>query len=149
MHDVTAYLHFFFVPHRLVWSNWEKFITGGEDGQDTSVWPYLTIDYGETGVNDGSLLDYMGIPQGPAPGAHTTVREFSALPFASYQKVYNDYYRDQNLIEPINDQLVDGTNQSNAAGLTNIRRRAWQHDYFTSDSSFHTKRSRRYNTTSR
>lgn len=41
MHQVSIYTHFFFVPNRILWDNWEDFITGGEDGDDTSVFPYI------------------------------------------------------------------------------------------------------------
>lgn len=41
--NLKAYIHYFFVPNRLVWSNWEEFITGGENGEDTHVPPYTTL----------------------------------------------------------------------------------------------------------
>jgi len=40
-HRVNAYIHYFFVPNRLLWKNWENFITGGKDGDDVSVHPYV------------------------------------------------------------------------------------------------------------
>jgi len=45
MHDVNVYCHFFFVPNRILMKDprdWENFITGGEDGLDDTVWPYIT-----------------------------------------------------------------------------------------------------------
>lgn len=123
MHQVTVYTHFFFVPNRLTWSNWEDFITGGRLGQDEPAFP--TIDFDT--VNRGTLADYLGLPN----SSFATTQQVSAMPFAAYQMVYNEYYRDQNLIDDIDFELVDGDNTSNT-DLTSIRKRAWQHDYFTS-----------------
>lgn len=125
MHQVTVYTHFFFVPNRILWSNWEDFITGGEDGADSSVAPYLTHN-GSQSV--GTLFDYMGLPTGY--GTQETVN-VSALPFSAYQCIYNEYYRDQNLVTSIDWTLEDGLN-SPAADYRTLRNRAWQHDYFTS-----------------
>lgn len=44
MHKMNVFMHFFFVPNRILWDNWEDFITGGEMGNDTSVFPYITLD---------------------------------------------------------------------------------------------------------
>ena len=56
---------------------------------------------------------------------------FSAFPFAAYQAIWNEYYRDQNLIEPTNYKLNDGANDSRWFEFEPLRSRAWQHDYFT------------------
>jgi len=125
MHQITVYTHFFFVPNRIVWSNWGDFITGGEDGLDTTVAP--TVVHNPVTSNEGDLADYLGLPVAESTGNSQTI---SAIPFAVYQKIYNDYYRDQNLITPVNEQLVDGTNT--IGDFNSIRLRAWQHDYFTS-----------------
>ena len=39
MHQISVYQHYFFVPNRILWDNWEDFITGGEDGFDVSIRP--------------------------------------------------------------------------------------------------------------
>ena len=67
MHRVNIYTHFFFVPNRLIWSNWEKFITGGETGTEEPAYPKLLIDAdylsGKTAlVEQSSLLDYLDFP---------------------------------------------------------------------------------------
>ena len=72
MHQISVYTHFFFVPNRLLWSNWESFITGGEDGADASVFP--TVQDAGADVY-GSLTDYLGIPvhqRNPHPFADPT-----------------------------------------------------------------------------
>lgn len=125
MHRVNVYVHFFFVPNRILWPNWEKFITGGEDGFDASVFP--TIPY--SGDSNGGLPDYLGCP--PRNTAGTQTHQISAMPFAAYQKIYNEYYRDQNLIDAVPDELVDGNNVPNDGPLKELRKRSWQHDYFT------------------
>lgn len=124
MHQVSVYTHFYFVPNRILWDNWQDFITGGEDGLDASVFP--TIFYNT--ATPGDLKDYMGLP--PGDGALNT--DVSALPFAAYQTIYNEYYRDQNLIDKVDTTLKDGSNPTNRAELLTLRKRAWQHDYFTS-----------------
>jgi hypothetical protein len=66
----------------------------------------------------------------PVTGATTVLEQVSAIPFAAYQMIFNEYYRDQNLIAPVDYELNDGNNLSTP--LKAIRTRAWQHDYFTS-----------------
>ena len=123
MHQSSVYTHYFFVPNRLLWSNWEDFITGGPDGTNNSTHPYLPLD----DVQVGSLADYFGIPTDVSGG---NIAEVNALPFAAYNKIYNDYYRDENLVTPLADALANGNNQ--ASLFTTLQKRAWQHDYFTS-----------------
>ena len=122
MHQVTVYTHFFFVPNRILWGTWEDFITGETDNQQEFA-GFPTMDSFPT---ESSLLDYLGLPT-----SDEEVIRHSALPVAAYNKIYNEYYRDQNLIAEILDVAIDGTN-NNGLGIPGIQRRAWQHDYFTS-----------------
>jgi hypothetical protein len=78
------------------------------------------------------LGDYLGVPPIETGGTSTQI---NALPFSAYQCIYNEYYRDQNLIPEVPYQLVDGDNTSNIA-LFNMRKRAWEHDYFTASLPF-------------
>lgn len=127
MHRIDVYQHFFFVPNRLNWSNWEDFITGGEDGTSDPVFPVIKVSGQNTPI--GSLTDYMGIPQLPS----SAQSEISALPFAAYQLIYNEFFRDQNLIDKATTDLVDGIQPNSAiTSLQTLQRRAWGHDYFTS-----------------
>jgi len=59
MHPVTIRFHHWFVPNRLIWADWEKFITGGPDGLDATVHP--TISSGGGGFTAGALADYLGV----------------------------------------------------------------------------------------
>ena len=60
LHEVNMYLHLFFVPYRLLWDDWENFISGGIDGDDDSTLPR----WEPTNTAVGSLWDYMGFPTG-------------------------------------------------------------------------------------
>ena len=121
MHQTSVYMHYFFVPNRILWDNWEDFITGGEDGTADPAFPVFN-NVGS--VAEGSLFDYLGLPTG------TTIGDVNALPTMAYNKIYNEYYRDQNLATKITDKATDGNNS--ATGLSDLQKRAWQHDYFTS-----------------
>lgn len=128
MHRVNVTIHHFFVPNRILWDGWENFITGGPDGLDTSVPPYFEEEL-QT-LTRGSLADYMGLPVDTDVVAGAEARQFSAFPFAAYLAIYNDYYRDQNLIPEVNTDLTDGANTY--LPFSNLQFRAWQNDYFTS-----------------
>ena len=58
MHPVRVRIHHWFVPNRLIWNEWEDFITGGEDGTSVPVHPYKSVGT----VSEGSLYDYLGVP---------------------------------------------------------------------------------------
>ena len=125
MHHVNVTMHYFFVPNRIIWPNWEKFIV--DPTGTTYAHPYVTIDPADGTLN--KLADYLGIPY-PAAGAP---RNVNALPFAAYQKIYHEYYRDQNLIPEFGTELIDGNNNANyTLKWSVLRTRAWEHDYFTS-----------------
>lgn len=123
MHRFNVSIHYFFVPNRILWDGWEEWIT---DPASERVFPYIILRDNIPDTN-GSLADYLGLPK-------VAVYEpsISALPFAAYQAIYNEYYRDQNLIAEIDYKLVDGRNGTELEPLGVVRRRAWQHDYFTS-----------------
>lgn len=122
MHRMDVYMHYFFVPNRILWNGWEDYIVG----QGERVMPYF-----DDGVSKGTVADYLGVPVAPGSG------KYSALPFAAYQKIYNDYYRDQNLITELDLTLLDGSNVTSFNSVFNVlRRRAWKHDYFTASLPF-------------
>lgn len=127
MHRLDMYIHYFFVPNRLLWSNWEDFISGIPDTNgDAYVPPYITLD--DVGLSPDflALADYMGLPTIPTGATATNV---SAFPFAAYNLIYNEYFRDQNQCQEQDYELTDG---SNSPGSFLIQYRAWEHDYFTS-----------------
>lgn len=120
MHPVRVRIHHWFVPHRIVWDEWEDFITGGPDGMNMSEFP--TITFAE-GVQVGSLADYLGIP------VEVPNLEVSALPFRAYALIFNEWYRDQDLIDPLDVSLDSG---ADTVTSTDLQFCAWEKDYFTS-----------------
>jgi len=132
MHRVDFTIHYWFVPNRLTWDNWELFISGTklEGQQDFIVPPYMDIDFTDVAGHPEliKLMDYMGVP---TPQSGATSEEISALPFAAYNLIYNEYYRDQNLVPEVLYELTDGANNA-LKGSFQLRKRAYEHDYFTS-----------------
>ena len=116
MHPVHMTLQHFFVPTRLLWGDFEDFITGGPDGADVSVPPTVTVT-----PEQSSLADYLGLPLGKA----LTV---SALPFRAYDLIWNEYFRDQDLQQELTISLDSGVDTTTSLTL---QRPAWQKDYFT------------------
>jgi len=92
MAQINVYTHFFFVPNRILWPNWENFITGGEDGLDQSVFPTVTIEGLPNPVEEGTLLDYLGLPAGStaSPQPYPSSNKISAMPMAGYQKIFTE-----------------------------------------------------------
>ena len=125
--SIDSYTHFFFVPYRILWDNWEEFITGGKNNTSVVAKPYINIT-----VPKNSLADYLGLP------TTTKYMNVDAAPFKAYQLIYNEYYRDQNLIDEIDlhTDLNGSINSTLAAPLQVLRKRAWEHDYFTSSLPF-------------
>lgn len=121
MHNINIYTHYFFVPNRLIFDKWEDFITGGKDGNDSTVAPTIAAP-SNTGFATSSLADYLGVPTG------VTGVSVSALPFRAYAKIYNDYYRDENLQSEV--ALSTGSGVDSTTNTT-LLTRAWQHDFFT------------------
>lgn len=138
MHRIDVYTHYFFVPNRILWSNWEEFITGNQGEAPAPAFPYVNLVNSINGlplVKEGSIGDYLGLPSTPISVGETPVTtKVSVLPLAAYFKVWNEYYRDQNLQDEVGIDLVDGDNTS-ALSVTYKQPpylRAWEHDYFTS-----------------
>lgn len=109
MHPVQVRIHHWYVPNRILWDDWERFITG-EEGADP---PTLTVPTLNVDGADGSLADYMGIPEN-AGGI-----DVNALPFRAYAKIFNEFYRDQDLVP----ELAEDNNV--------VQNVAWEKDYFT------------------
>jgi len=137
MHRMNVSTHFFFVPYRLVWDAWEEFITG-------KVATMPMIKGLESGfhlsalVNNGTLADYLGIPVTRYKEMDDVLLDaipFSQIPFRAYQLIYNEYFRDQNLITEITNYKGSDDydiEDSEATDLMTIRKRCWEKDYFTS-----------------
>lgn len=121
MSRVDIRLHFFHVPNRLLMDDWEKFRTGGKNNNDTTVAPYITIP--ENGFAEGSLADYLGVPTGVGDG-----EQISALPFRAYAKIYNEWWRPENLEDEV---ALSTSAGSDTTTNTTLLKANWAHDYFT------------------
>jgi len=148
--SLKAYIHYFFVPNRLIWDQWEDFITGGEDGTDRPVPPYVTYSdlltdaHTRSGANEncgvGCLWDYFGIPIGDFDGGNgVNQTPISMFPFRALALIYNEYYRDQNVDPEITiDTDVSGRYVLQDNQLLSVQYhydllyRRWLKDYFTS-----------------
>lgn len=113
MDNVYLDTYYFFVPNRLVWEHWKQFM--GENTE--SAWipqveyevPQLTAP--ANGWEVGTLADYMGVPTG------VKGLSVSALPFRAYALIMNEWFRSENLTDPLNipvdDATVQGVNTGN------------------------------------
>lgn len=125
MDNANLDIYFFYVPNRLVWDNWKEF--NGEN--TTSKWeqtveysipqmaPPLANNSTPAGWEKGTLADYMGIPTQVGPGASQANPQYTVnhLPFRAYCLIYNEWFRDQNLQDPV---LIDtGDSQTNGRHL--------------------------------
>lgn len=137
MDNVYLDTYYFFVPNRLVWNHWKEFC--GENTE--SAWipeteytmPQITSPAG-SGWSVGTLADYFGIPTG-VPNLSV-----NALPFRAYALIINEWFRDQNLqdplVVPLDDSTVAGVNTGTF--VTDVAKggkpfiAAKYHDYFTS-----------------
>nr|QJB20527.1 MAG: major capsid protein [Microvirus sp.] len=127
MHKMDIRIHHWFVPFRLIWEDWEDFITGGPDGMDASVAPYITTP-ATPGFPVGSLADLLGVTPGDVTTPGAVSMRVSALPFRAYQLIWNEWYRDQDLENPTGISLASGSDTSTS---TFLKRVCWQKDYFT------------------
>ena len=135
-------VQYFFCPNRILYENWPKFLSGGDDGLETLVPPYAELsslynkgdeDPVPHGIN--SLLDYMGMPSLEANGGFSissSNMKINTLPFRAYQRIYNDWYRDENLIPELDIPTTGGQElQTDLPMLFTLRKRAYYIDYFT------------------
>lgn len=138
MHKVDVYTHYFFVPTRLLWDEWEKFITGGEDGLAAPVSPYFLVsDLVAEGMMDkGTVADYFGLPVIENGTTITDDIKISALPFRAQYLCFKEFYRDQTLQQDTDYPFYTGSGLRDAsAEIINtcyLYNRAWEKDYFTS-----------------
>lgn len=125
LHEVNVYVHYFFVPYRLLMDDWEDFLSGGVNGDKSVPLPRWTVtdpDIAAGATAIGSLWDYIGMPVGVNYKTGTPQAENAPIDFprSAYNLVYNEYYRDENLQDE-----VDLKNNK-------ILNRNWEKDYFTS-----------------
>jgi len=131
MDNIEVETFFFFVPTRLVWDNWAYFNGEHDDmgAQDTNY----TIPIMATGIavsHDPGVYSYnelaahMGLPHAMA----TSLTEINALPFRCYNLIYNEWFRDQNHVDSLNEYKGD---TADVVSAYRLRKSAKKHDYFT------------------
>lgn len=130
MDNLFLDVQYFFVPSRLVWSNWEKFM-GARDNPDDTIDDFLLplVAIGESDAVSGTLIDYFGLPTNQT--FSSGVMEVNALPFRAYNLIWNSWYRDENLQDSLNVPKDDGPDDWGDGDYA-LRRRGKRHDYFTS-----------------
>lgn len=117
---------FFFVPNRLVWNNFQKFMGEQENPGDSIDYLTPVVTAPTAGWAIGSMADYFGLPT-----EISAVTPFNPLAFyfRAYNLIWNQWFRDENLQNSVTVQKTDGPD---AYTLYNILRRGKRFDYFTS-----------------
>jgi len=136
MDNIYIDTFYFFVPYRILWENFEKFMGAQTDPGDSIDYtiPVVTRTTA-VGTSVGQLWDYFGLPIGAIPDDLPV----SALPWRAMTMIWNDWFRDENLQDSKNLPLGDGsgqltTSESPSTGqlYANCYRRCKKHDYYTS-----------------
>jgi hypothetical protein len=143
MDDLYLDWQAFFVPNRIIWSNFRKFLGEQDDPGDSIDYTIPVLEGSNTYTSDGdvaystdtertnALLNYIGVPDAVYPDQVN----INALPFRAYSRIYNEWYRDQNLINTVDaGQIVDdGPDDLDLAAERHmLQKRGKRHDYFTS-----------------
>lgn len=121
MHRVFLFTQYWYVPYRLLWENWEEFITGGEFGNAAPTFPTIKAD-ATSGFAVGSLADYLGFPINQAG------IEVSAMPFRAMAEIWNARYRDEDLQSEVAVSYADGLDSTTNTSLLSP---CWKRDKFT------------------
>lgn len=138
MDNLYADIYFFFVPHRLVWEHWQQFWGENDDPwtqQTEYEIPQITSPAGG-GWKEGTIAEYMGVP------LRVEGLSVNALPFRAYAKIFNDWFRDENLMSNCHIYMDEttraGSNSSNWNRVIQTElggkpaKASKMHDYFTS-----------------
>lgn len=140
MEQLNCDFHAFFVPERLLWEDFEEFITTGANGNLQPVKPFVHPQVPETSTNYlgvSSLADYLDFPiyDGSTTVPSNVVVNMDAGPFLAYQMIWQEYFRDENLTEPLFEfPFASGSVPTGDVhrNLLTLRYRCWSKDYFTS-----------------
>lgn len=156
MHNIDVFVHYFYVPNRIIWSGWEEFITGGETGNSGISLPQISFNEMSEGYinfwnKGGHLPDYLGVATN-IDKTKTSRLNLSQLPFRAYHLIWLDYFRDENLQPldygktsfdyisknssatlPFNSFFFDSISNTNTLYPSLLLRDSnYIHDYFTS-----------------
>ena len=119
---------FFFVPNRIVWDNWQKFMGEQTNPGDSIDYTVPQITSPTAGYDIGSIYDYMGLPTVGQVDAGSTISH-NALHLRAYNLIYNEWFRDENLQDSVTINKDDGPDTYTDY---QVLRRGKRHDYFTS-----------------
>lgn len=126
MDNIFLDTQWFFVPSRLLWTNFTKMMGERVNPADSIDYLVPQLESGENGFAVGSLADYFGIPTG-VPNL-----KVNALPFRAYAKIWDDWYRDENLQDSIIQSSSDLGDSNGTIPWNTLLKRGKRHDYFTS-----------------
>lgn len=131
MDNLYLDFHFFFVPNRLTWDNWEKFM--GERKNPNDSIDYIVPVVPKSTFGQGTIGDYFGIPN------TTSGIDANALPLRAYWLIWNEWFRDENLQDSAPVNFADNGGMWNGNVTINGEMKQWspaprgkRHDYFTS-----------------
>lgn len=130
MDDIEWSLDFFYTPNRILWDNWHAFL-GEHDAAGAQDTDYTVPVLASHTVAENSTSHYMGVPV----GADAAAENINALPLRAYTRIYDEWYRDQNLIDKFNSGAGHATDDGPDSGTDSSRtllKSAKKHDYFTS-----------------
>lgn len=120
---------FFFIPNRLTWDNWKKFMGEQINPGDSISYMVPTVNYDATnGGTVGSIYDHMGLPVAGQIAAGKSITA-NSLPLRAYNLVWNEWFRDENLQPAI---TVNKGDAQDSNAIYTLKRRGKRHDYFTS-----------------
>lgn len=119
MHPVYVHIWHVYVPYYLLWDDFSDFITGGDDGLDTTGHPYVNCGT----VTEGTLKDYLGL------SSFAGTEQVNALPLEAYHYIYNELFDDRDF--PITPAHTINTHINGLRNDTVLRNALWQKDYFT------------------
>lgn len=117
MHEVYLYTQYWYVPYRILWDEWEDFITGGSDLSVSPSFPTITLNNPQI----GSLSDYFGFP-------NVNGIQISAMPFRAMAEIWNTRYRDEDLQSEVPISYASGADTTTSTDLLSP---SWTKDYFT------------------
>lgn len=120
MHQFTVSLHWWYAPTRLMFKKFPEFITGGPEGTDDTVRPYFTTPEG--GVKPGSLSARLRVPHSVGG------LDYNAYGPRMYNLIWNEFYRNQNLQDPVPNSDEEGLDTTSNLELLS---RNWERDYLT------------------
>ena len=127
MANIEICVWWFFVPNRIVFDEWEDFISP-RDAADPAFVPVVHPNFNGDQIEPGHIGHHLGLPREPSQSG------LNPIPIGAYYKIYDEWFRDQDIIDEKFVAIVPGDNSTNYQDMASVTplRRAWRHDYYTS-----------------